>query len=191
MIKIIALDLGGVLAYQDYSKLSNHEKLLLNIYLGKNYSNLRLQKKSQPLFLEVEEKIEDIYSKIYNLTDESMKCLEFIKSSGYQSSLWTNNRTAINKWLRGSGITDYISPKYICNSCYMPTGTNKPDIRFYISALKQIQTLPQHVLFIDDDLKNIKSAECIGISTLHYSDPHQNLTVSIQEKIKKLERRYL
>ncbi len=191
MIKIIALDLGGVLAYQDYSKLSKHERLLLKIYLDKNYSNLRLQKNTQELVIEIEEKIEDIYSKLYVLMEKSIEYLEVIRQLGYQSSLWTNNRTAINKWLNSVGITNYISPKYICNSCNMPNGINKPDRKFYISALRQIQALPQQVLFVDDDERNIESAKNIGIPTIYYSNTEVNLITSIQEKIKKLERKRL
>lgn len=188
MLKIVAFDLGGVLAYQDDSRLNNHEKFLLKFYLDKQYSKLKLQKEKQELVLETELKIDDIYSKLYALAPGSLDCLEFIKQSGYQASLWTNNRNAIKKWLINSGITHYIPQKYICNSCNMSNGTNKPDTKFYISALNQIQGLPYQVLFVDDDSKNIEGAKKIGIPSLLYQSTATNLKESVKAKIKVLER---
>ncbi len=189
MIKIIALDIGGVIAYQDFNRLNPHQKYLLQIYQSKNYVQFTQIPNNRKIITEIESQIEDIYSKLYVLMDSTIETLEDIVQRQYKLSLWTNNRPAISKWLQESGILKYVDFKNVCNSYFMPNGSNKPNPRFYKCALKQLDVFPEQVLFVDDDIKNVIAAEKEGISSLHYTDTKQDLKSCIYQKIKILERK--
>jgi FMN phosphatase YigB (HAD superfamily) len=57
----------------------------------------------------------------------------------------------------------------------------KTDSKFYISCLKQSESKPNEVLFIDDNLKNITVAKEVGINTIFYEN--NKLTI---DKISKI-----
>lgn len=183
MIKFIAFDIGGVLAYPDKQQLTNHEKLLLQAYLNEIKMDLELKQ-------EVTEKINGIYQKLYIPIEKNFQTLESVVKSGYLPSIWTNNRPAITAWIESSGIDKYLLPQFLCNSCNMPNGINKPNFMFYIHALRQMGALSNQVLFIDDNKKNIVEGEKLRISGIHYQTD-LNLEEEIKQKIKQLERKHL
>lgn len=183
MIKIIAFDIGGVLAYPDKQQLTNHEKLLLQAYLNEIKMDLELKQ-------ELTEKINGIYQKLYIPIEKNFQTLESVVKSGYLPSIWTNNRPAITAWIESSGIDKYLLPQFLCNSCNMPNGINKPNFMFYIHALRQMGALSNQVLFIDDNKKNIVEGEKLRISGIHYQTD-LNLEEEIKQKIKQLERKHL
>ena len=45
----------------------------------------------------------------------------------------------------------------------------KPFPEFYELLLKRYNVKPEEALFIDDNLRNIKAAEKIGLNTIHYT----------------------
>ena len=49
----------------------------------------------------------------------------------------------------------------------------KPDPEFYHVLLKRFNVTPEHALFIDDNLRNVKAAKEIGINSIHFTSPHQ------------------
>lgn len=183
MIKFIAFDIGGVLAYPDKQQLTNHEKLLLQAYLNEIKMDSELEQ-------EVTEKINGIYQKLYIPIEKNFQTLESVVKSGYLPSIWTNNRPAITAWIKSSGIDKYLLSQFLCNSCNMPNGINKPNFMFYIHALRQMGALANQVLFIDDNKKNIVEGEKLRISGIHYQ-ADQNLEEEIKQKIKQLERKHL
>lgn len=173
MIKIIAFDIGGVLAYPDKQQLTNHEKLLLQAYLNEIKMDLELKQ-------ELTEKINGIYQKLYIPIEKNFQTLESVVKSGYLPSIWTNNRPAITAWIESSGIDKYLLPQFLCNSCNMPNGINKPNFMFYIHALRQMGALSNQVLFIDDNKKNIVEGEKLRISGIHYQTD-----LNLEEEIKQ------
>jgi glucose-1-phosphatase len=50
-------------------------------------------------------------------------------------------------------------------------GMWKPDVEIYHSVLKQLKLQPNDVLFFDDNLKNIESANDIGMQTILVESP--------------------
>jgi glucose-1-phosphatase len=50
-------------------------------------------------------------------------------------------------------------------------GMWKPDVEIYNSVLKQIKLQPNEVLFLDDNLKNIETANTLGIQTILVEPP--------------------
>lgn len=187
MIEVIALDIGGVLAYVDESALSSQERYLLYVYLNRIEIPVSFKK---DVLIEVEEKINGIYQKLYIPMDSTFSTLEFLKQKNYLISLWTNNKPAIKAWIKSSGIDKFLTPLFLCNSCDMKDGVNKPNPEFYHYALKRIHYSPNQVLFIDDNLKNVQSAEGVGIEILQHQQEN-NLQEEIKEKIKVLERKSL
>lgn len=51
----------------------------------------------------------------------------------------------------------------------------KPDKKAYQKFLTQVQTEPEDVIFIDDQLNNIKAAQELGFKTIHFTSPEQML----------------
>lgn len=48
------------------------------------------------------------------------------------------------------------------------TNILKPDARAYFAISDQLQTKPADCVFVDDQLKNIKGAQAIGMKTVHF-----------------------
>lgn len=49
--------------------------------------------------------------------------------------------------------------------------TRKPFPGFYNILLSRYQVQPGEALFIDDNLRNVKAAEALGIRSVHFTDP--------------------
>ena len=56
----------------------------------------------------------------------------------------------------------------------------KPNHSFYHTLLNRYKLQPNEVLFIDDNLRNIKAAEQLGIASIHFTSPH-DLRVRLEE----------
>lgn len=51
--------------------------------------------------------------------------------------------------------------------------TRKPFAEFYQRLLNRYQVNPAQAVFIDDNLRNIKGAETLGIKSIHFKNPAQ------------------
>ncbi|MDX1937357.1 MAG: HAD family phosphatase [Flavihumibacter sp.] len=51
--------------------------------------------------------------------------------------------------------------------------TRKPFAEFYQRLLNRYQVNPAQAVFIDDNLRNIKGAETLGIKSIHFKNPEQ------------------
>ena len=51
--------------------------------------------------------------------------------------------------------------------------TRKPFPEFYQRLLDRYSVKPQEALFIDDNLRNVKAAEALGIKSIHFQSPKQ------------------
>lgn len=49
----------------------------------------------------------------------------------------------------------------------------KPEPKFYQVLLDRFHVSPEETLFIDDNLRNIKAAESLGINSIHFKSPQQ------------------
>ncbi|HEX7902424.1 MAG TPA: HAD family phosphatase [Chitinophagaceae bacterium] len=52
-------------------------------------------------------------------------------------------------------------------------GTRKPFSEFYQRLLGRYDVKPEEALFIDDNLRNVKAAEKLGITSIHFKDSEQ------------------
>lgn len=57
----------------------------------------------------------------------------------------------------------------------------KPFPQFYQILLDRYSVIPDQALFIDDNLRNVKAAQKMGIHSIHFTDP-QSLSLSLSEK---------
>lgn len=196
MVKYVALDMGGVLSRIDITQLSEYEKLLRNVYYCRNnltkLSEIASIHNTSPISLlaEAEKQINNIFLKSCILMDDALNSIEFIQSLSLTPVIWTNNIGALNQWLSQVGIFQYINPINVCNSFFMPSGYNKPHKKFFIHALEQIKADPSEVLFIDDDPKNIDSANDLGILGICYGKNNQ-LVSTIEKGLNLTKRRQI
>lgn len=174
-IKLVAFDLGGVLAYRDLSVLSAYEQNLLLFY--QKYMGIKEVNPKDKEFLEyARSKMEDITRKIYKLNSETLDVLKMLYHIGFDISLWTNNTPYLNSLLEQVGILRYISLENVINSYYL--GYDKPNKYFYLKALELLHFRASQVLFVDDNRDNLISAKNCGIQVLKY-----NMSMSLKDSL--------
>jgi 2-haloacid dehalogenase len=61
-------------------------------------------------------------------------------------------------------------------------GLKKPDHRIYQLLFEKFDIIPHQALFIDDNLRNIKAAEEVGLNTIHFKNP-----IDLKEKLSALQ----
>lgn len=175
-IETVAFDLGGVLAYQDFSSLTEEE-----LFLFKTYMNRR-KIQNRELIEYASGRIADIFLKIHYLTDGAIPTLEMLKEMKIRASIWTNNIGAIDLWFEEINLYHYIAKKDIINSFYI--GCDKPNLKFYRKALEELKNMPQSVLFLDDKFQNIVGAQECGIHGRLYASC-ESLGATVESEIKK------
>lgn len=159
---VYAFDLGGVLAYQDFSKLTEEESYLFKAYMNRFNTPI-----SDELLHYAKSKMRDIFVKVYVLNPSTIPTLEMLKDDEIKSSIWTNSTDDIEAWFESINLYNYIKRENIVNSYYL--SANKPDRRFYEEALKIVGSRPSDVLFFDDSMPNIVVALNLGIRGRVYS----------------------
>ena len=60
--------------------------------------------------------------------------------------------------------------------------TRKPFPAIYQTTLRRFNLVAQESLFIDDNLRNIKAAEALGIHCIHFKTPQQ-----LEQQLKELK----
>ncbi len=91
------------------------------------------------------------------------------------------------EWLRTKSVPCYLATdqekyraKYLMDEMSMSQyfdgaffscelGFPKSDPEFFSTALRLLNLSPEHVLFVDDDIKNINIAQGLGINVIHFS----------------------
>lgn len=184
-IRMVAFDLGGVLAYRDLSVLSAEEQNLLLIY--QKYMGIKGVNPKDKEFLEyARSKMEEITRKIYKLNIEALDVLKMLYHNGFDISLWTNNTPYLNSSLEQVGILRYISLENVINSYYL--GYDKPNKYFYLKALELLHIRASQILFVDDNRDNLISAKNCGIQTLEY-DMSMSLKDSLSFTFERIKQR--
>lgn len=176
-IKTVAFDLGGVLAYQDLSILTEEERYLLNVYMNRNKENV-----NREILEYAKSKIAEIYLKIYKLNSSTIKTLDMLKQENIKPSIWTNNIKEINSWFESINLYRYIRREDIINSFYI--GADKPNKLFYYKALETLKNMPEDILFLDDNSVNILSARECSINAKEY-DMEDDLKETVETEIRK------
>lgn len=187
MIKYVALDIGGVLAKTDITQLTEYEQILRRAYYCRNNPNQfneianTLHITPSLLLNESEMHIKEIFLKSYVLLDDALSSLEYIQSLSCIPALWSNNIGVLNDWLEQEGLLKYIDLAYVCNSFFMPLGSNKPNKQFFINALAQMKAAANEVLYIDDESQNVDAAIGLDIFGLCYEEKKMKLIPTIEK----------
>ena len=182
-IKNLIFDIGGVIVLNkkvDFSKFDNKFSLpkgkAKEIVMGcfskkmtdknfdektffqKNFSNSLNWKNYQKMLKEIF-KNEKVNTSLLNWIEKRRK--------NYKIYLLTNNTAALHRLLREKFKIESIFDS-VFNSAEI--GLAKPDLEFFKYLLKKIGTSSEECLFVDDNPKNIKSAENIGFRAILFEN---------------------
>lgn len=177
-IRAIAFDLGGVLIKENDYSLSDIAKILESNF-GKINNDEDYYDRASKITNLPKEKIieitENIVENIYSLREpeifDSLPNLKLAIASNHLSAIWK----WIDKiWIRG---------KFDCILISGNLGVEKPYKEFYEKLISELKEKPENILFIDDNIENIKGAQIVWLQTLHYNR-QKRLTSEILEKLK-------
>jgi len=190
-IKAIVFDLGGVILNIDYQNTIQKFKLLgvkntEDFYSKKSQSNLfnqfekgEISKKK--FFAELQQKaplsstkeLKDAWNSM--LLDLPSKRIDILKkiSLNYSIFLLSNtNNIHISKFKQKIGKTRYNEFYELFSKVYYSheIGMRKPESRVFKLVLTENNLSSSEVLFIDDSIQHIESAQKLGIKTYHLSN---------------------
>ena len=109
----------------------------------------------------------------------ALKTTALLKELSHEHSLWIISNTSngqINSLKLKFDFFQYFNGIITSESA----GYSKPNNLIFNYALKKANTSPAESIFIDDSLKNIQSAESLGINT-HYYKNHDKLIQFLEE----------
>lgn len=148
-------------------------------------ADLKIELKKVLQEWEIQESVEtvlDYWFASENCVDEEVKALiKSLREKEIPCYLATNQEQYRTKYMRenmqfNSLFTDIFSSAEL--------GCKKPQEAFYKKILSQINISPQDILYIDDEEKNIRAGELLGLQTHHYKD--FKTLKKVLEKIKVL-----
>jgi epoxide hydrolase-like predicted phosphatase len=95
--------------------------------------------------------------------------LDFIRSlrPRYKTGLISNAWDDLREWIVRQKFDDAFDHMIISAE----VGVVKPDARIYHMALEQIGVSPSEAVFVDDFIENVKGAQAVGMSAIHFRDP--------------------
>ena len=113
------------------------------------------------------------WGKTHTLVPEAKQMLENLRAKGYRLFAASNSFGHLQRSrLEQAGILNYFEDTYIS----MDIGYDKPDIRFYQSALKRCGLEPQEVLMIGDSMTtDVLGAQAAGMDALFFDRQKDSL----------------
>jgi epoxide hydrolase-like predicted phosphatase len=121
-----------------------------------------------------EETLRDFPRRFWGGDCVDQKVLDFISGlrpryrTGLLSNAWSNVRVQISEYFDYLPLFDEIIFSY-------EVGLAKPDPRIYRLMLEKLGVQATEAIFIDDNLKNVKSAAELGIHVVHFIKTEQAL----------------
>lgn len=154
MIKVIALDLVGVLLGENDTYLTEDEDKIERLF-GKSKNDEELINDAVNLTLlskdEVIKSIKEIIFKIYDVKVDINKVKD--KYKNVKLFVASNHFSSIKEFLNknyGEVFDDVIISS--CINAY------KPDKKFYDTLIKRSGVKPSEILFLDDRIENVEAA---------------------------------
>lgn len=98
------------------------------------------------------------------------KIIETLKENGYKLGLLSVHA---REWI------DYCEKEFDYHKLFdaivysFEVGVSKPDKKAYKIILKRLKAKPEECVFIDDNLKNLKTAKQLGIETIRFQNAQQ------------------
>lgn len=94
------------------------------------------------------------------------KIIEELRQKGYKLALLSNH---VKEWVEYCELT-YNYHKLFHKAIYSyKVGISKPNKEIFQILLKKLKVKPEECLFIDDYIKNIESAQELGMRTIHFT----------------------
>lgn len=187
MIKTIIFDLGGVVFKNGttafVTKLSKQynlgEEFILSVITGELGDDYRTGKITRETFwhevtkklgiTESADHLEELWINEYELIHETKDLITELKDSYALYYLSNNLKERVEKidekhnfllWFEGGIFSHEV-------------GVQKPHPTLYKEVLKQIKSLPEETIFIDDKMENLAPAEALGMNVLLFTTPKQ------------------
>ena len=164
MIKVIAFDFVGVLAFEKDIKLTNEEEKLERMF-GPNLNdadylnNVRKIIKKDSIIMRT---TEDLIDKLYEIHDKDI--FKKIKNNypSLKLIIATNHLSYVRNFIGESFNIDYLDDLIISAEVHKI----KPNNDFYQYILDKFDISPEELLFIDDNQENVNSAGLLNINTI-------------------------
>ncbi|MEV0610896.1 HAD-IA family hydrolase [Polymorphospora rubra] len=90
-----------------------------------------------------------------------------VRAAGVRVGLGTNATDVLDADLAALGLTGEVD--LVVNSSVV--GAAKPSREFFLAAATALATLPDQVLFVDDDDRAVRGARAAGLSALRWGGP--------------------
>ena len=122
--------------------------------------------------VELDPGVEDEYLFRHELTDGLIAFLETINSSGIEVWCLSNDLSEWSRKLRVRfELENYIRGFIISGD----VGVRKPDKAIFNQLVRQLDTNPRDIVFVDDQPRNLDSAAVFGLDTILFtSAPHDS-----------------
>jgi len=100
--------------------------------------------------------------------------VEFLRSvkSKFKTGLISNAWSGLRQYIIDHKFEDAFDHMIISAE----VGVVKPDAKIYLMALEQLGVSPNEAVFVDDFIENVKGAQAVGMSAIHFKDPESALT---------------
>ena len=179
MIKLIAIDLIGVLAFEKDIELSNEESKLERLF-GPNISDSEYLKQAFNIINKdnttIENITKNIINKLYDIKDKDIFTKLKKDYPDIKLIIATNHISYVKDFIYNNFNTTYLDDIIISSNIHKI----KPNKDFYQYILDKYYLKPNEVLFIDDNINNIEGAKSLNINTIKI-EKNNNLYLTIKD----------
>ena len=179
MIKLIAIDLIGVLAFEKDIELSNEESKLERLF-GPNISDSEYLKQASNIInkdnIIIENITKNIINKLYDIKDKDIFTKLKKDYPDIKLIIATNHISYVKDFIYNNFNTTYLDDIIISSNIHKI----KPNKDFYQYILDKYHLKPNELLFIDDNINNIESAKSLNINTIKI-EKNNNLYLTIKD----------
>ena len=179
MIKLIAIDLIGVLAFEKDIELSNEESKLERLF-GPNISDSEYLKQAFNIINKdnttIENITKNIINKLYDIKDKDIFTKLKKDYPDIKLIIATNHISYVKDFIFNNFNTTYLDDIIISSNIHR-IKSNKD---FYQYILDKYHLKPNELLFIDDNINNIESAKSLNINTIKI-EKNNNLYLTIKD----------
>ena len=164
MIKVIAFDLVGVLVNEIDIELTPEEERLERLF-GDNINDAEYLIEARKIINKdsiIVRVTEELINKIYKVKDQELLKRIKEKYSDLKIIIATNHVSFVRNFIGESFGVDYLDDVLISAEIHKI----KPNADFYNHILDKFKLLPEELLLLDDNLKNISGAKGLNINTI-------------------------
>lgn len=189
MIRAVLFDLGGVILRTEHEAPRQH----LAGRLGVEYEDLvravfesDTSRKASLGAIREEEHWQAVAKRLKRPKEAELIRDEFFAGDAIDHTLLDFLRSVKPKVKTGlisnawSGLRQYIiDHKFEDAFDHMvisaEVGVVKPDAKIYHMALEQLRVSPNEAVFVDDFIENVKGAQAVGMSAIHFKDTDETI----------------